>query len=110
MKKDLEILNIMKKQLEVEKVLIRAIAIKYAWDLCRGIRYKEVNKESPNWIFNCNALLYEIIVWKGEFIKKQKLKNPNITKDELIKEIKKAKCRKFKDKALQLIEDRMEEK
>ena len=55
------------------------------------------------WRFNCDALLFEILVWKEKYIQEQKKKNPLISQEELIKKIKKAKYKRFKDSAYFLI-------
>ena len=46
---------------------------------------------------NLNLALLNIKIWKYQYIKKQLIKNPNISKEELNNKIKKAKHQKFKD-------------
>ena len=54
-----------------------------------------MNKES--WLFNLKISLIEIKIWKRHYITKQLEKNPNITREELSKKIKKAKIKKYRD-------------
>ena len=57
-----------------------------------------MNTES--WITNLKLGSIEIKLWKKEFIRKQRERNPLISMDELDKRIKNAKIKKFKDNFL----------
>ena len=46
---------------------------------------------------NLNLAILNIKIWKHQYIKKQLIKNPDISKEELNDKIKKAKYQKFKN-------------
>jgi uncharacterized protein YneF (UPF0154 family) len=55
-----------------------------------------MNEES--WKVNCVLVLMEINLWIQNYAEKQLKKNPNITREELFKKMRKARIQKFKNK------------
>jgi len=62
------------------------------------------NTNLNSWELESKLFLLEIYSWKKSFIKKTLLKNPTISKSELINKIKKEKVKVFHNKTIKLIE------